>query len=245
MPLKTQEAVELGERVAALVAQGQITKAHTLVAPVLAQRTPFRLLGRIGEAAGAGPLQEVNRFLESVARAKTEGGWVVIGSALGQQFGRDPAGSFARCRTFVVAADVWYATDILGERLPGPALLAEFQAALDLLAPWRADANRWVRRTVGVAVHFWAKRSRGAESQTLGAGMLLALLEPLFEERDMDALKGIGWGLKTLARHFPDLATDWLVGQVVERRRRPRALMLRKALTYLPPGHRARVMSSS
>jgi 3-methyladenine DNA glycosylase AlkD len=245
LPLQTQEAVELGERIAALVAYGQITKAHTLVAPVLAQRTPFRLLGRIGEAVGACPLDEANRFLERVAHDRAEGGWVVLGSTLGQQFGRDPAGSFARCRNFVVAADTWYATDILGERVPGPALLAEFQAALDLLTPWRDDANRWVRRTVGVAVHFWAKRSRGAESQTTEAGMLLALLEPLFEERDMDALKGIGWGLKTLARHFPDLATDWLVEQVVERRHRPRALMLRKALTYLPPDLRARVVSSS
>jgi hypothetical protein len=35
------------------------------------------------------------------------------------------------------------------------------RGALALLAPWRDDANRWVRRTVGVAVHFWAKRAHG------------------------------------------------------------------------------------
>jgi 3-methyladenine DNA glycosylase AlkD len=242
--MQTQEAVRLGERIAALVAEGQTTKAYTLVAPVLAQRTPFRLLGRIGEAVGAGSLQEVNRFLERIAQGRAEGGWVVIGSALGQQFGRDPAGSFARCRDFVVVADVWYATDILGERLPGPALLAQFQAAVDLLTPWRDDANRWVRRTVGIAVHFWAKRSRGAESHVAQAAMLLALLEPLFEERDMDALKGIGWGLKTLGRHYPDLTTDWLTQQVTERGHHPRALMLRKALTYLPPHQRSRITLS-
>jgi len=242
--MQTRDAVELGQRIGALVAQGQITKAHALVATVLAQRTPFRLLGCIGEPVGAGPLQEVNRFLERIARGRAEGGWVVIGSALGQQFGRDPAGSFARCRDFVVAADVWYATDILGERLPGPALLAEFQSALDLLSPWRDDANAWVRRTVGIAVHFWAKRSRNPEYHAAQARMLLGLLEPLFEERDVDALKGIGWGLKTLGRYYPDLVTDWLEQQVVELRRRPRALMLRKALTYLPPDHRTRIVSS-
>jgi hypothetical protein len=59
------------------------------------------------------------------------------------------------------------------------------------------------------------------------------LLEPLFEEWDMDAVKGVGWGLKTLGKQYPDLVADWLAQQVVPNRRRHRALMLRKALTYL------------
>jgi len=195
---------------------------------VLAERTPFRLLGLIGEAVGAGPLEEVNRFLERVAAAKTEGGWVVIGKALGQQLDRDPAGAFDRCRDFIVAADVWYGADILGERVPGPALVADFRPALELLAPWREDGNKWVRRTVGVAVHFWAKRARGTHpSQAKG---LLAFLEPMFGEWEMDAVKGVGWGLKTLGKHYPDLVAGWLPHQVGCPHR---ALMLRKALTYL------------
>ena len=65
----------------------------------------------------------------------------------------------------------------------------------------------------------------------------------MFEERQMDAVKGVGWGLKTLARHYPDLVTDWLVEQVAHRNRRHRALMLRKALTYLSDEQRARIMA--
>jgi len=42
---------------------------------------------------------------------------------------------------------------------PGPALVARFNKALPELSPWRRDENCWVRRMVGVAVHFWAKRS--------------------------------------------------------------------------------------
>lgn len=166
---------------------------------------------------------------------------MVIGNALRQQFGRDPAGAFVRCRAHVVAGDVWYATDILGERLPGPALVACFQPTLALLAPWREDANRWVRRATGVAVRFWAKRSRGAPAYAAQAQTLLTFLDPLFEERDQDAIKGLAWGLKTLGRYYPDLVTDWLVQQVAQRKRRPRALMLHKAVTYLPAGQRARV----
>lgn len=232
------QADQLGKQIAALVQSSQPEVAYARLAPTLAERTPFRLLDRIGAAVGAGPLAETNAFLDRIAAERTEGGWVVIASALREQLGRDPGGAFDRCRATIVAADVWYATDILGERLPGPALVAEFDAALARLAPWRADDNRWVRRTVGVAAHFWAKRSRGAPALADQAEALLAFLAPMFEEREMDAVKGVGWGLKTLGRHYPGLVAAWLATQAG---RRARALMWRKALTYLSDEQRARV----
>jgi hypothetical protein len=238
--MKARQARKLGKRVAAFVQAGQPDEAYALLAPVLAERTPFPALGRIGEAIGVGPLPAANAFLGRIAAAKTEGGWVVIGSALGRQLDRDLAGAFARCRAFAILADVWYGADILGERVPGPALVADFEPALALLAPWREDADRWVRRTVGVSVHFWAKRSRGAAEHITRAEALLAFLEPMFEEWNMDAVKGVGWGVKTLGKHYPDLVADWLARQVVHRQRRHRALMLRKALTYLSDEQRAR-----
>ena len=237
--MNPREAKELGEKIARFVEAGEMARAHALLAPVLAERTPFRLLGRIGEAIGVGSLSAVNLFLERIATERTMGGWVIIGSALKQQLDRDLTGAFSRCRKFIIDADVWYATDILGERVPGPALLADFQAALGLLAPWREDSNSWVRRAVGVSVHFWAKRSRGAPEYIARAQKLLTFLEPMFEERDLDAVKGVGWGLKTLGRHYPDLVTEWLKQQVVQHQRCYRALMLRKALTYLSDEQRA------
>ncbi|UCC77900.1 MAG: DNA alkylation repair protein [Anaerolineales bacterium] len=243
--MKAQEAQALGERIAVLTEAGKMRQAYTLLAPILAQRTPFPILGRIGATVGRGPLQEVNAFLEQIAADRAEGGWVVIGTALGAQLDRDMGGAFDRCRRFVVRADVWYGADILGERVPGPALCLEFPPALDLLGPWREDASRWVRRTLGVAVHFWARRSRGAASHVPQAQALLAFLEPLFSEWDMDAVKGVGWGLKTLGRHFPDPVAAWLEEQVVVRKRRHRALMLRKALTYLSEEQRARATGES
>ena len=243
--MKAREAAELGERLASAIRAGRPDEAYGLLTPVLAQRTPFRLLDRIGEAIGSGPLPPVNDFLERIAAGRSAGGWVVIGSALGHQLERDPAGALARCRGFVVEADVWYGADILGERVPGPALVGDLQPALDLLAPWREDANRWVRRSVGVAAHFWAKRSRGAPARAGQAQALLAFLAPMFEEWEMDAVKGVGWGLKTLGRHYPDLVADWLAQQVVRRRRRHRAIMLRKALTYLSAEQRARAVGDT
>ena len=235
--MKTQEARELGRDIAALVQAGKIVPAYDLLSPVLAQRTPFAMLDRIGAIVGANPLDPVNDFLDLIATDRTEGGWVVIGAALREGLGRDLAGAFARCRDFIIAGDVWYAADILGERVPGPALVNHFEPALEQLAPWREDPNAWLRRTVGVAVHFWAKRSRGAAELAGQAEKLLDILEPMFGEWDMTVVKGVGWGLKTLGRHYPDLVAGWLPGQIT---RRHRALMRRKTLTYLSDEQRAR-----
>jgi 3-methyladenine DNA glycosylase AlkD len=241
--INARKADELGERLATLLRAKHAAQAYTLLAPVLAQRTPFALLDRIGRAVGAESLSTVNAFVEEIADRKTEGGWVVIASALGQQMRRDHAGAFKRCRKYVIAADVWYAADILGERVPGPAVVADFAPALALLEPWREDANRWVRRTVGVAVHFWAKRSYAKPESSVQAKALLDFLEPMFEEHDTDAIKGVGWGLKTLGKHYPALVSEWLA-DVVQRRTDYRALMLRKAMTYLPAKQRASIVEA-
>lgn len=238
--MKTQQARELGARIAELVQAGKGEKAYGLLGPVLAERTPFGLLEHIGTAVGTAPIEVVNPFLDRIAAERTEGGWVVIGSALGKHLDRDLSGVLERCRSFIMPADTWYATDILGERVPGPALVTAFEPALALLKPWRVDSNRWIRRAVGVSVHFWAKRSQGAAELTDQAGTLLTFVEPLFEERDRDAVKGVGWGLKTVGRHYPDPVADWLAQQIVHRQRRCRATMLRKALTYLTDEQRDR-----
>ncbi|MBN1218918.1 MAG: DNA alkylation repair protein [Anaerolineae bacterium] len=242
--MKTKEARELGQRIAALIAQNQIEPAYNLLTPVLAERTPFDMLRHIGDVIGMESLEPVTDFLDLIATYKTEGGWVVIASALEQQLDRDLEGVFARCRDFIIAADVWYGADTLGEGVPGRALVADFEPALALLKPWREDDNAWVRRVVGVSVHYWAKRSRGAAEFTPQAEELLALLEPMFGEWEMDVVKGVGWGLKTMGRKYPELVTDWLAERVVPGQRRHRAVMLRKALTFLSKEQRARVMGA-
>jgi hypothetical protein len=243
--MRMKEATQLGQQISELLGAGQMRKAHALLEPVLAGRTPFPILGRVGEIAGAGTLQTLDSFLERIAAGKSEGGWVVIGAALGAQMDRNLNGALVRCRAFIIDADVWYAADILGERVPGPVLLLDLPATLNALAPWREDANRWVRRTVGVAVHFWGKRSAGDAARESDAAALLAFLEPLFSEWDMDAVKGLGWGLKTLGRYYPVLVADWLADQVVARQRRHRALMVRKAITYLPRELRSRALGGA
>jgi len=111
--MKTQEAKELGVRIATLAQAGQMTQAYALLAPVLAERTPFPLLGHIGESIGDDPLEIVNALLEHVGSGKTEGGWVVIGSGLKTQLGRDLSGAFTRCRGLIIAWLVYPISQLL------------------------------------------------------------------------------------------------------------------------------------
>ena len=213
-----------------------------MLAPVLAQRTKFAMLRHIGDLVGLEAIAPVNQFLNRIATDQTEGGWVVIASALEQQLARDLAGALSRCRHYIIVANVWYGADSLGEGVPGRALVANFEPTLALLKPWRKDENAWVRRAVGVGAHYWAKRSEGRPELLPQTEQLLALLEPMFGEWQMDAVKGIGWGLKTLGRKYPNLVTDWLVQQIMPNRRPHRDMMLRKATTFLSAEQRARIL---
>lgn len=80
-----------------------MTQAYALLAPHLAERTPFLLLGHIGESIGDYQLEIVNTFLEHVGSGKTEGGWVVISSGFKTRLGRDLLGAFTRYRGFIIA----------------------------------------------------------------------------------------------------------------------------------------------
>ena len=236
--MNSHEARELGDRLASLVNLQNYEKACDLLFPLLAERTPFRFLDMIGTHVGGETPEVVDQFLDQVAAQRTMGGWVVIASALRQQLSSDLPEAFTRCRTYVISADIWYATDSFGERLPGPALVTHFEPAYSLLHPWREDPNRWVRRMVGVAVHYWAKQARGEAKYRLQVNALLDLLAPLFSEGEMDAIKGVGWGLKTLGKYYPDLVAEWVEQQSAQPHR---ALMVHKATTYLPKELRQRL----
>ncbi len=236
--MRTKEATQVGGEVLEFVLADQVEAGYALLAPILAEKTPFPMLERVGKTIGAGSPERVNPFMDHIAAHKTMGGWVVIGGVLNVQLLEDLPGACSRAQKFIIASDTWYGTDILGERVPGPGLVTHFEDALTLLQFWRDHPNRWVRRAVGVAVHFWTKRSKGNPDLDEHAASLINLLEPMFSEWEMDAVKGVGWGLKTLGRYYPELMANWLPGQV---QRKHRAIMLNKALKFLTEEQRANI----
>jgi hypothetical protein len=236
--LKTQEAREIGGSLALLVADNDFAGADELLLPVLNTKTSFALLDVIGKELGTAPLELTNTYLNQIAAGGTMGGWVVIASGLRRQLESDFSGAFDRCDGFTRLSSTWYGVDIFGERVPGPALVLDFDQAVEHIKLWRTDQDRWIRRMVGVAVHYWAKQAHGKDQYRDNVHSLLEMLEPMFSERHIDAVKGVGWGLKTLGRYYPSILTDWLEDQ----KSRPHtALMMRKAVTFLPKDMKIRV----
>lgn len=238
--VNSRKADDIADLLTRYLTLGECGRAFEQLQPVLEERTPFFLLDRL--AAGiVADWPETNRFLDMIAVDGSEGGWVVIGSSLRNHYPTQPALILEACQRYIVAADIWYGADILGERVPGPALVQDFEQAKALLVSWRTAENRWLRRSVGVAVHYWSKRSGGDEALATQAQKLLDFLAPMFEEWDMDAVKGVGWGLKTLGRYYPLQLADWLQAQNGRPHRR---LMLRKAVTYLPIEEKQSILKS-
>ena len=226
--LKTAQAIELGREIGDFLERGETARAFGMIEPWLKRRIHFAMLDRVAREFGRVSLGKQDEFLSMLAKNGAIGSWPLIGTAPAEQLGNDLESALARERAFIMIGDVWYAADAVGERVAGTALVRYFDAALMHLATWRADQNRWVRRSIGVGVHVWAKRTRGIEPAQ--AGRLLEFLEPLWGEQEMDAVKGVGWGLKTIGRYYPQLMTKWLN---VQEERPHRALMMNKAKTYL------------
>lgn len=237
--MKTEQAIRLGMDLASQIESGLTAKACNLLSPYLRERIQFPYLEKIGAPCGGIDPQKATPFLDWIADQQAESGWVIIVAAAREWLQTRLPEAYSFSRNYIIQADIWYVADIFGERVPGPALLSHYQPALRALSPWRTDPNRWVRRTVGVAVHFWAKRTKGDAQFSERAKEMLVFLEPMFCEQEMDAVKGIGWGLKTIGKHYPQVLTEWLHEQVQVKKRPCRTLMLRKALTWLDDSQRA------
>ena len=231
--MKRAEMHELAAQCRDEMATGDVESALALLRPVIAARTPFPLLDLAGRViAGAAETNPAGftALLDGLAATGEMGVWPLTGSALAAAYlPHDTPRAFAEARRYILQAGVWHATDAIGERVLGEGLRAGFDAAISLLEGWREEASPWLRRAAGVAVHLYAKRERDQPDQ---AARLLDLLAPLFEERDTAALKGVGWGIKTIGKFYPDLLVPWLREQMASKR--PRKLMVRKAITYLP-----------
>lgn len=206
--------------------------ALALLLPAVSSRTSFALLDLCGRLVAESAARSAGAFtvlLDSLAATHEIGAWPLIGSALAAAYlSHDVPHALAEARRYILQAEVWHATDAIAERVPGEALRRDFETTLALLEGWRTEPSPWLRRATGVAVHLYTKRER---EQPQRVSRLLDLLEPLLEERETSAVKGVGWGLKTIGRFYPDLLTPWLRNQLASKN--PRRPMVRKATAYL------------
>lgn len=199
--------------------------------PVLDAKVPFPLLDEMGRVLGtAGKLEPSKYFgvFDEIVATDKMGGYVIVGQALAAFLETELEASIRKATEIIAEGERWYVCDIVGERVLGQALVAHFESAVSLLERMTVVEDQWVRRSIGVAVHFFAKR-RPEDVERMK--QLLSLLSLLVEDKRVFVVKGVGWGLKIIGKYQPKLVEDYL--QETMKTKKISKLMLRKATAYL------------
>jgi 3-methyladenine DNA glycosylase AlkD len=202
--------------------------------PTLEKRTSFNMLDIIGEEIGKRVLTNKSKYLEFfdlLSGKKLMGGYVVIAKALTVLLQDDCRECFEKVKRYMIEGDEWYVCDIFGERVLGSAIIDYYEKTRPLFQEFIYDDNHWVKRSVGVAAHLFAKKCRGNKRDDKKAAEIVELLTPQICERDIRILKGIGWGLKTLGRYYPELLVPYIKTQISSKR--ISAVIINKCVTYL------------
>ena len=232
--MKKNEALTIAAKCIQCIESGKINSVWDKLLPVLNARTAFHMLDLIGREIGERILTHKSSYLDffdQLSGKKLMGGYVIIARALISLLPKDFKECFARAKRYIIEGDEWYVCDIFGERILGYAIIDHYDKALPLFRDFSRDDNHWVRRSVGVAAHYFAKNCREAERDNKKATEILELLAMQICERDIRIMKGIGWGLKTLGRYYPELLVPFMKKQI--REKQISALIIRKSIMYL------------
>ena len=231
MTLSMRDAETIASKAETLIREGDLEETCLVLDQLAFGRTKFPILDRVGARLGQASLQTAS-LLDALDRMISRGSvgyYVVVGSALAPLLESDMMTCLRKTAEYIVIGNDWAKCDSIAERVWGRALVCNFPQAYDYLARMRDHDSRWIRRAVGVAVHYFTKRRPTAMAELR---KLLVLLAPDLGEREYDAIKGIGWGFKTIGKYQPKLLSRFLESHV--KRAHPTKLMLRKATTYLP-----------
>ena len=143
---------------------------------------------------------------ERIVGVKAIGSYVMAGVILRERLPYDFGNAMRKARDFIISGDKWYACDIIGERVPGYALLTMPKQALPELARMARHPDKWIVRSVGVAAHLAVKWGLSPDY----AEKTFQLLLNLAGSTDFHTGKGVGWGAKTIARFHPGMVRTYL-----------------------------------
>lgn len=233
MTISKQELQQLAEKVVNTILSGD-NEVIQILKPILDVKCPFAKLDTLGKhigKAGAGSDNAEAFFtaFDSIIEYNAMGSFVIVGQALIHFLPDHFKSVMEKSKEYIIKGDTWYVCDIIGERSPGHALVAYFDETIPWFEKFLEDECKWVQRSVGVAIHFFSKRVLDQPEKTKE---LLTLVEPHLERKQTDFAKGVGWGLKTIGKHHPDILMQFLETQLRLKRDISKTIM-RKAMTYL------------
>jgi len=237
------EALKIADNCIHCIESEQINKVWDDLLHVLNERTSFQMLDVIGSKIGERTLlhkRKYLKFFDLLSAKKLMGGYVVIAQSLISLLHDDCRECFEKVKEYMIEGDEWYVCDTFGERVLGYAMIDHYEKTRSLFREFVCDDNHWIQRSVGVAAHFFAKRCRDDKKDDKKAAEILELLTPKICERDIRILKGIGWGLKTYGRYYPELLVPYMKTQIGSKR--ISAVIIRKSVTYLDDVSRSEIL---
>ena len=147
------------------------------------------------------PKDQHFKICDEISALKTIGGDVIIGILLRNHLSQNTGIIFEKAANYIAHSGTWQATDIIGERVFGPALLLHFESALNNLKTLSSHPNNWVVRSIGPGCHNAVKNGLSADK----VKALFELLISLSGAKDYHIKTGIGWAAKTVAKFHPDI----------------------------------------
>lgn len=140
-------------------------------------------------------------FNKELIKYKEIGGWVVSGMVLQQHLNNQLLKCVDEAINYIIEGNEWYVCDIVGERVMGHGLLKYPEIMLPILPRLVSHEDKWIVRSVGVAAHYATKKGMLAPH----AEEVFKLLLSLANTTDFHTKKGIGWGVKTIAKYHPQI----------------------------------------
>lgn len=233
MKLTSGQIEELSKNITEMVSEQRNREGLQLLQPILDSKVKFRKLDELGLALGNGNKHQKDlffTFLDALVDYDAMGGYVIASKSLVPFLNNHLDEVMSKSREYILKGDVWHVCDNMSERSIGQALVDRFDDALPWIRKFLASEKAWLQRSAGVAIHFFSKRVQDKPEKT---NALLKVVEPYVEIKQKNPVKGIGWGLKTIGKHHPEIAKSFLLAQI-EQDKDMSKILIRKALTYLP-----------
>ncbi|UBM59422.1 hypothetical protein LAG90_01960 [Marinilongibacter aquaticus] len=203
---KAQIAEKIGEALLVYRSDGPQALANSLHENLLTSKVRFPLLEYAAEILFPElDARSIYALCSILEKQKTIGGNVLIGKLLGLNLELNFAQSLAETKQVLEGADIWYISDIIGERVFGQALQLNFSETLTFYKKQGNRANPWLIRAFGAGGHRALKRGL-SENHAIE---LFEFLLTFSQSKEKEIRQGIGWAAKSAVKFHPVLALKY------------------------------------
>ena len=199
---KKSDIIRIGNEVLEELKAGQKSFLAELEKKVLSKKVKFPILEHLALMFYENiPTNQLFHFCDKIIDMDYEGGYPLVGKCLQFHLEKDLDFCFDKAVNYILRGNVWYACDLISERVFGHGMLVDFQRSFPKAKNLTKHESDWIGRGIGVATHYAVKKKLPkADVEKL---LELALSES--SRKEFHVKRGVGWGAKTIAKFHPDL----------------------------------------